>query len=450
MSDIEDLQTVPGTQTEMGTKERGSIVGDEGSPATGINLHTSFIIFLKGMLMGMADIIPGVSGGTMALITGIYERLIHGIREIDFKFILYLLQRKKQAAKENFMKIDFELFIPLLIGIMTAFLLLAKLMDYLLEEQTAPTYAFFFGLIIASAGIVYKFIDIIDRRHVISGLAGFIFVVAIVGLDKLGSNHSPPVIFLSGAIAICAMILPGISGSLILLIMGQYHFMLDALNDRDYSTLITFAAGALVGIVAFSRLMDHMIKHHRSVTMAFLFGLMLGALRVPVEKIERHGDLSDHLEMTAIVVAALLGFIMVIIIERKSRQIEEKLGFQGEKKIAESRNVPNDDDKTSTKVAESKEMEAGSGESKDMKPGSAESREMEAGSGESKDMKPGSAESREMEAGFGEHKDMEPGSTESREMEAGSGEQKDMEPGSLEPRKDPEAVDREGAGERGS
>ena len=280
--------------------------------------------------MGMADIIPGVSGGTMALITGIYERLIHSIRSVDFKFIPLTFKRDWKGAKENFLSIDFPLLIPLGIGIAIAFLSLARIMRILLDDHTAPTYAFFFGLILASAGIVSKYVEKFDKGHFISGLGGFLFVFLLIGIDELDGNHSPPMIFLSGAIAICAMILPGISGSLILLIIGQYDYMLDALNDRHIVDLATFLAGAFVGIVLFSRLLDYMIQHHKSMTMAFLFGLMLGALRVPVEKIGDNADLGVTSDLVLILITAIMGFGMVILIETKSQKIEEKLHIEVE------------------------------------------------------------------------------------------------------------------------
>lgn len=286
-------------------------------------------MFLKGMLMGMADIIPGVSGGTMALITGIYERLIHAIRSIDFRFVTLALRGDRKGARENLRSIDYPLFVPLLLGIFLAFVLLARLMRFLLDEGTGPTYGFFFGLILASAGFVYNYVDRLDGQHFVSGFAGFVFVFVIVGIEELEGNHTLPVVFLAGVVAICAMILPGISGSLILLIIGQYDHMLDALNDRDVRTLGVFAVGAVIGILLFARLLDYMIKHHRSVTMAFLFGLMLGALRVPLEKIGGATDLGSVPGVLLVIVAAVLGFILVLAVERKSREIEERLGVQG-------------------------------------------------------------------------------------------------------------------------
>ncbi len=280
--------------------------------------------------MGMADIIPGVSGGTMALITGIYERLIHSIRNIDFKFAYYFAKRDMKSAKENFLSIDFKFLLPLGLGIATAIIVLAQIMEFMLEEHTALTYAFFFGLIIASTGIVSKYVDKIDHKHIISGFTGFLFVFLIIGVDELGENHSPVMIFLSGAIAICAMILPGISGSLILLIIGQYHYMLEVLNERKFKEIILFLSGAALGLMAFSRLLDYMIKNHRSMTMAFLFGLMLGALRLPAEKIGGSTTIAPTPDFSLIILSAIVGFIMVAVIEFKSRDIQEKLGIEVE------------------------------------------------------------------------------------------------------------------------
>jgi len=296
---------------------------------------------LKGYLMGMADIIPGVSGGTMALITGIYERLIHAIRDVDFRFIPLFLKGKREDAKTNFMSIDFPLLIPLGIGVAVAFLSLSHIMKMLLDDHTASTYAFFFGLILASAGIVSNYVKAIDGRHILSGLAGFIFVFLLIGVDEIDGNHSAPVIFVSGAIAICAMILPGISGSLILLIIGQYDFMLEALNEKNIGDLATFAGGAFIGLVLFSRVLDHMLRHHESMTMAFLFGLMLGALRVPVEKIGGNADTGSMAEMGIVLIMAILGFGMVLLIETKSQEIEEKLHIEIE---------PENEEKLHTKV----------------------------------------------------------------------------------------------------
>jgi len=290
----------------------------------------SFTIFLKGLLMGMADIIPGVSGGTMALITNIYERLIKAIRDIDFRFILYFFRGDLKAARKNLMATDFALLVPLAIGILTAFVLLAEIISYLLDNHPAYVFAFFFGLIIASAGIVFDYVERLDRKHISATVAGFLLVFLMVGFEEISNNHSPPVIFLSGAIAICAMILPGISGALILLVLGQYEYMLDTLRDFLHSRgsdglteVGLFVAGAAVGLISFSRLLHHMIQHHRSLTMSFLFGLMLGALRVPGTKIADNTGASETLKIAGVVMAAIAGIIMIILIQIKSRGLNK-------------------------------------------------------------------------------------------------------------------------------
>ncbi|NIP35152.1 MAG: DUF368 domain-containing protein, partial [Thermoplasmata archaeon] len=195
-----------------------------------IKVPESVVIFLKGLLMGSADIVPGVSGGTMALITGIYERFVHAIRTVNFRWLTRRAKGDREGAKEAWRSIDFALLVPLLIGILVAILIFSQVITYVLDHQPGPTYAFFFGLILASAGFVYRYVDSIDARHLIAGAAGFVFVVLVVGMEEITSNHSLPVLFVSGAIAVCAMILPGISGSLILLILGQYKHMLEALS----------------------------------------------------------------------------------------------------------------------------------------------------------------------------------------------------------------------------
>lgn len=287
-----------------------------------IGLPESIAIYLKGLVMGMADIIPGVSGGTMALITGIYERLIHAIRAVNFRFVPLFLRRDIEGAKANLRSIDYPLFVPLLLGIFSAILILARVITYLLEHQIGPIYGFFFGLILASAGFVYHYVERIDAKHLVSGLAGFVIVFLVVGMQEVMTNHSLPVIFVVGGVAICAMILPGISGSLILLILGQYNHMLDALTKGSYKDLVVFASGALVGILLFARLLDHMLKNHRSMTMVFLFGCMLGALRLPAEMIGGSVDLASVPSVAMVLASAVVGFLIVVALERRSMALK--------------------------------------------------------------------------------------------------------------------------------
>ncbi|UCC94121.1 MAG: DUF368 domain-containing protein [Thermoplasmata archaeon] len=293
-----------------------------------IKVPESVVIFLKGMLMGMADIVPGVSGGTMALITGIYERFVEALSSINFHFITRRMKGDKEGAREAWRSIDWGLLIPLFVGILSAMIIFARVIEWLLESHAGPTYAFFFGLILASAGFVYKYVEHLDAKHLLAGSIAFVLVVAIVGIDEITDNHSYPMLFIAGAIAVCAMILPGISGSLTLLILGQYHYFLEALNNGEWKVLLTFGAGAVVGILSFSRLLNWLIKNHRSVTMAFLFGCMLGALRLPSEIIMAETDPSSIPSVVIVIVAAIVGFGAVYVLENRSERIKARLHIE--------------------------------------------------------------------------------------------------------------------------
>jgi len=288
----------------------------------------SIIIFLKGFLMGSADVVPGVSGGTMALITGIYERFISALRSVNFNFIVRLFQKDREGAKESWAAIDLPFLIPLVLGIVSAILVGARVVVYVLEHYPGPTYAFFFGLILASAGFVSKYVERLDTRHILLGVFSFVMVFYITGMDEITANHSLPIIFVAGAIAVSAMILPGISGSLILLIMGQYDYILNALNTWDMKVLTVFGAGAMTGILIFARLLNYLLEHWKSLTMAFLFGSMLGALRLPAEKINETIDYNSVISILAVVIVAAIGFFMVLLLERKSGEIEKRFGLE--------------------------------------------------------------------------------------------------------------------------
>lgn len=229
-------------------------------------------LFAKGFAMGMADIVPGVSGGTIALITGIYDRLVGSLSRVNHKV----------------RDIDYKFFVPVGQGALLAIFLMSSVIDYALDELASPTFAFFFALILASSLLLYKDIRNIQVMHIGATAIGFAFVFFIVGFrdTELVSSHSLPVVFIAGLIAICAMILPGISGALILLILGQYKYLLGSLKALDIGVILTFGAGAIIGLLAFSRGLNKILKKHRDIALAFLIGLMLGALRIPLEEIE--------------------------------------------------------------------------------------------------------------------------------------------------------------------
>ncbi|MBE6512238.1 MAG: DUF368 domain-containing protein [Methanobrevibacter olleyae] len=267
--------------------------------------------------MGSADIVPGVSGGTIALITGIYERLIQAISSIKFMFLKPLIKGDLAGFKDELMEeIDFELFIPLLLGIGIAFITLGKVISYLLDTQTAYTFSFFFGLILASAYILYTKLEDFNIKLILITVIGIILSYIFVGLNPIAANHSLIVIFISGLIAICAMILPGISGSLLLLLLGQYQYMLNALNSRNIMEILVFGIGAVIGILGFSKILNYLLEKYESATMAFLIGIMVGTLRLPVMEIT--GNIQGS--WIPCIILALIAFALIIALEKKFKK----------------------------------------------------------------------------------------------------------------------------------
>jgi len=269
------------------------------------------LIFLRGLLMGMADIIPGVSGGTIALITGIYERLIFAIKGINIRFILHMLHGNRRKSREELLSMDLDFLATLFLGIVVAFLLLSGVIRFLMAAYPANTYAFFFGLILASAGFVYRYVRETNLKVLTSGVIGFLTAVVIIGLGSLQYTHSMPVIFFSGFIAICAMILPGISGAFILFFLGQYEYMLQALHSLDMLSVSVFSTGAVLGLLVMSRVLGYLLKNYKSITMSFLVGIMLGALKMPYENIT-----GSNFFLPYVIASALGGFAVVVIVEK--------------------------------------------------------------------------------------------------------------------------------------
>lgn len=264
----------------------------------------------EGMLMGGANVIPGVSGGTMALITGIYERLIHSINTIPLSAPFFLLKGDYREFGDRIKSVDHNFLIPLIIGILIGTLSLARFMEYLLDTVPAITYSFFFGLILAGLGVIYKYIDEVDIRIVIWGIFGFLFAFFLVGLPKLQTEPNLFIIFICGMAAIISMILPGLSGAFILIFLQQYDFMLNALNDLNIPVIVTFITGGAVGLFTFSKLLEYLLNKYESAIMALLFGLMVGGLRAPGEEVI---DINPPLYQ--FIVPAIIGAVLVIVIE---------------------------------------------------------------------------------------------------------------------------------------
>lgn len=231
--------------------------------------------FLKGMAMGAADVVPGVSGGTIAFITGIYDTLLESIRRIN-PSVLGIW--KRQGIKAAFEHINGGFLIALFGGVFTSIATLAKLISWLLVTHPIPLWSFFFGLILVS---VFHMLKQIEQRSVSRALllalgVGFAYTITI--LNPLQLEPTSINVLLAGAIAICAMILPGISGSFILLLIGMYAPVLGAVKSFDINVLALFLTGCVAGLLSFSHVLSWLLKHFRDLTLVFLTGLMLGTL----------------------------------------------------------------------------------------------------------------------------------------------------------------------------
>lgn len=240
------------------------------------NSRNPLTLFAKGICMGASDVVPGVSGGTMALILGIYEELIHSIKAFDTNLLRLVI---KGHFKKALKAAPYEFILPLGLGILTAIFTLAKGISWLLDNHPVAIWSFFFGLVLASALVVGRRITKWNLLTSISLLISTIGAYVIVGLVPMNTPETLPFIFLCGAIAICAMILPGISGSFILVLLGKYHFILDAVGRLDLLVLSVFTVGTATGIIFFVRFLNWLLQRYYVFTMAALTGLMIGSLR---------------------------------------------------------------------------------------------------------------------------------------------------------------------------
>lgn len=225
--------------------------------------------------MGSADVVPGVSGGTIAFISGIYSELLHSIKSVDLAALKTLF---KQGPKAAWQQVNGTFLLVLFAGIATAILTLAKGISFLLATYPVLLWAFFFGLILASSWYISKQIKSWPPQRLLALLIGVAVAATISLIGPSNIEVSPLSLFIGGSIAICAMILPGISGSFLLLLMGLYAPVLAALKAFQFSTLIWFVLGALVGILAFARLLSWLLDTYQSQVYALLTGFMLGAL----------------------------------------------------------------------------------------------------------------------------------------------------------------------------
>lgn len=287
--------------------------------------HDIILLYLKGMLMGLADVIPGISGGTIAFITGIYYEFINSIKKIgDFlKEALEKIFKGKGKWKIIIKKINFKFFIPLILGIWSAFAIGVLFIPALLEKYPSEIMGFFAGLIIATTGVLFLEVKHKTKALYMWTIGGIIAGFLISNIPVVSTKPSYLFILLVGALAISAMILPGISGAYILLILGQYEFMLNVIKNvsQQYLYLIFFSIGAAIGLLSFSKLLNYLLKEHEPQTLMFLAGLMLGAIYSPVQKTI---VASTSTQITFLIIFAIAGIILVTAIEYVKKKVTHK------------------------------------------------------------------------------------------------------------------------------
>ena len=243
--------------------------------------------FLRGFTMGAADVVPGVSGGTVALVFGIYHRLIEAIRT-GSRALGRLLKFDVSGGVALLREVEWTFLLPLLAGVLTAVAALSGVVEHLLDNNPVEMAGLFLGLVAGSVVVAWQLLDRRDTLRVVVLVAVSLATFVLLGLRKGTSEESVNQIddpalwafFLAGAVAICAMILPGISGSFILVTLGMYGSVLGAVNDRDLLAVGAVALGCVVGLALFSQVLHWALSHHYSTVMAALIGLMVGSLRV--------------------------------------------------------------------------------------------------------------------------------------------------------------------------
>lgn len=296
-------------------------------------------IVLKGMAMGAADVVPGVSGGTIAFITGIYEEFIDSLKNLNFEALRVLF---KEGIQPFWKFINGNFLLALGSGIFFSILTLAKLISYLLTNYPLFVWSFFFGLIVASAYVVGSKIKQWKKRSFFGIGLGILIAYFITVSTPAVVDMSYGYIFLSGFIAICAMILPGISGAFILLLMGSYAYVIDAIHNFKVLVLILFASGAVGGLMSFSRVLSWLFKKYHDATIALLTGFMIGSLnkvwpwkevlqyrenshgeQVPfIEQSVLPSDFNGDPQILACVVFAIIGFGLIFLLEARSNTEE--------------------------------------------------------------------------------------------------------------------------------
>ena len=290
------------------------------------------IIAFKGMAMGIAELVPGVSGGTIAFVAGIYEEFITSINNLNTST---LKTWKKEGFKAFWRKLNGNFSMTLLLGMLTSIFFFSTTISWLLEDHPIPTWSFFFGLVLASVIFVAKAIKKWNLAIILLLVLGTVIAYFITTLPPTQNSDSLPFLFLSGAVGICAMILPGISGSFILVLLGSYKTILEAVHEKDIKVILVVGAGAIFGLLSFAKVLKWMFTKYKNSTLAVLSGFILGSLNKiwPWKKILETKTIGhkvitlkeqsispfafegDHQIMYAIL-AAIIGFSLIFILEK--------------------------------------------------------------------------------------------------------------------------------------
>ena len=296
------------------------------------NLLQYIFITLKGIAMGAADVVPGVSGGTIAFISGIYEELITSINNINLSLIKIW---KNEGFNSFWKKLNGNFLVALFLGIFISLFSLATLVSWLLENEPVLLWSFFFGLVAASIFFVGKEITRWNMGTIIILILGAAIAYFITTLPASENATSLPYLFISGALAVCAMILPGISGAFILVLLGSYKTILDAVHERNIQVILTVAIGAIFGLLSFAKLLKWMFSHYKNLTLALLTGFIIGSLNKiwPWKLVLETKIIGDKIiplkeqnvfpsnfegdpQLMFAIIAAIIGFSLIFILEK--------------------------------------------------------------------------------------------------------------------------------------
>ncbi len=292
-------------------------------------------VTLKGMAMGVAELVPGVSGGTIAFVAGIYEELIASINKVNLKSLQIW---REKGFKVFWTELNGNFLVALALGMALSIFSLSRGISWLLENEPIPLWSFFFGLVLASVVFVGKAIKKWNFIAILLLIIGAVVAYFITTLPPSANSDSLPFLFFSGALAICAMILPGISGSFILVLLGSYKTVLDAVDERDFKILATVALGALFGLLSFAKLLKWMFDNHKNITLAVLTGFILGSLNkiwpwkniletrtigkkiIVIDENISPFSFDGEPQILAAIVAAIIGFSLIFILEKVASQ----------------------------------------------------------------------------------------------------------------------------------